>query len=369
MLRPVLLMAVSIIFAMTGGKASTQCVAFPKEGIVGAVLDQPGSYCMKRDLVVEGTYNWLAWEGRRYHSASRYALVLGASDVVVDLGGKSVRSNAASLFAGVLGSVVSKPLVQSGSNWSDRVNSIDWSKANRNVTIKNGSIDLEFASYKADNNPLGILLATDREWYAFPEIASEQELLFRGDFGYLPRDRNNYPNRKITLENLTIRTPGYGIAVFGAGTVIRNCTIVTESGVGIWSFGGGAVIENNTITVRRNKRLGKTFLPTDAAIVLQDGDNSIVRNNVMHLEPDGVGINLVNSSVVTMADNVNEGWFGFQRKAVSVKHTSLAPALLPSPAPTPATVRISSDPPCGGTDYFGKPLSPDAICDRSKSGR
>jgi hypothetical protein len=177
MLRPVLLMAVLIIFAMAGGKASAQCVDFPKEGIVGAVLDRPGSYCMKRDLVVEGTYNWLAWEGRSYHSASRYALVLGASDVVVDLGGKSVRSNAASLFGGVLGSVVSKPLVQSGSNWSDRVNSIDWSKANRNVTVKNGSIDLEFASYKADNNPFGILLATDREWYAFPETSETSPLL------------------------------------------------------------------------------------------------------------------------------------------------------------------------------------------------
>jgi hypothetical protein len=317
MRNPTLYIAVSTMLVAMNGSVQAQCTELPQLGTIGAVLTMPGSYCLKRDLVVKGTYNWLAWEGSGFRSERPYALVLSSGNIVVDLQGKSVRSNAGALFSGVLGSVVSRPSGQHGFSYFDRVNSIDWDKANKNIIIKNGSIELEFASYKSNNSPFGILLATDREWFELPDTSSEKELLFRGDFSYLPRDRKNYPNRKITLENLTIRTPGYGIAVFGAGTVIRNCTIVTESGVGIWSFGGGAVIENNTITVRRNKRLTKTFLPTDAAIVLQDGHDSIVRNNVMHLGLDGLGISLVSSSNVSMSNNLRKG--GIRNEPASVR--------------------------------------------------
>ncbi len=299
-------------------QAADLCTAFPSPNVVGAVLNKPGNYCMTQDLVVKELRAWYYWESGGSSNQKHYAMVVSAGDVVIDLGGKAIRSNAGATFSGVLGSVVPKPVIQRESNFSDRVNSIDWSKVNKNITIKNGSIELDFVSGKWANNPFGILLATDGEWYELPDGWREQEFLFRSDFSYLPRDRKNYPNRKITLENLTIRTPGYGIAVFGAGTVIRNCTIVTESGVGIWSFGGGAVIENNTITVRRNKRLAKTFLPTDAAIVLQDGHGSVVRNNVMRLESDGVGISLVSSDNVTMVDNVTQNWIG-RRSPVSVR--------------------------------------------------
>jgi Right handed beta helix region len=298
----------SLLVIAASTHAATQCLEFPQLGTVGAVLTKPGNHCMTRDLVVKLIDRWWVWEGSRYKSESQYALVLGASDIVVDLQGKAIRSNAGALLSGVLGSVVADEAVTPAGviDFTQRGENTDWSEVNRNITIKNGSVELRFPSYKTDYGPLGILLATDREPYRIHGF--ERDRLFLKDFNYLPRDRRNYPNRKITLENLTIRAPGYGIAVFGAGTVIRNCTIVTESGVGIWSFGGGAVIENNTITVRRNKRLTKTFLPTDAAIVLQDGHDSIVRNNVMHLEADGVGISLVSSSNVSMSNNVSKGW-------------------------------------------------------------
>jgi Right handed beta helix region len=300
--RLMLVLLCSLTAGAPASAATPQCIEFPQPSKADAVLTQPGSYCMTRDLIVRVFYNSLVWEGSNYRAESKFALVLGSGDVIVDLQGNSIRSNVGAFLSGVLGSVVaSYSGLEPG---KARIESIDWNKANKNVVIKNGTIELT----APPPGPIGILLATDREAFGVPDNYNEPRFLFRSDFSYLPKDREAYPNRKITLENLTIRAPGYGIAVFGAGTVIRNCTIVTESGVGIWSFGGGAVIENNTITVRRNKRLTKTFLPTDAAIVLQDGHDSIVRNNVMHLGSEGLGISLVNSGNVSMSGNVSKGW-------------------------------------------------------------
>jgi hypothetical protein len=306
-------------------------------GGVGAVIARSGSYCLSNSFHVAGQHIWWNWEGKSHFSDGNYVLVIAANDVTVDLGGKTISSNAADVLAGVLGSSEQEP----AKDYSPigRLFKPDWDIAPRKVTIKNGTIDVQRPS-RDYLRGTGVLFATGMEWLSKgvgPVNSAVKHFLFfeedfflppdlkeryrsnprRARFSYLPPDRKNYPNRQITLENLTIKSPDYGVVIMGAGTVIRNCTIETDSSVGIWSFGAGAVIENNKITVRRDERLAREFLPTDAAIVLQDGHDSVVRGNTMNLQADGVGISLVSSSNVKITDNVSSAWF--QRKAVSVR--------------------------------------------------
>jgi Right handed beta helix region len=308
-------------------------------GGVGAVITRSGSYCLSNDLHVRGEHVWWNWEGKSHFSDGNYVLVVAADEVTVDLQGKTISSDAADVLAGVLGSSDQQPGRENPATL--RFARIRWDAAPKKITLKNGTIDVR----KPSRNYLrgiGVLFATGAEWFAHEFSSSNvnidiKRFLFfeedfflpsdlkeryrsnqrRGRFSYLPADRKSYPNRQITLENLTIRSPDYGVVVMGAGTVIRDCTIETDSSVGIWSFGAGAVIENNKITVRRDERLAREFLPTDAAIVLQDGHDSVVRGNVVNVEAGGVGIGLVSSSNVKMTDNVSGGWF--RREPVSVR--------------------------------------------------
>jgi Right handed beta helix region len=308
-------------------------------GGVGAVITRSGAYCLSNDVHVRGKNAWWNWEGKSLFSDGNYVLVIAANEVTIDLQGKTISSNAAAVLAGVLASSDQVPGKENPAIL--RFAKIRWDAAPKKITIKNGAIDVQWPSREYVRG-IGVLFATGAEWFAHEFSSSivnsdiKQFLFFEDDFflpsdlkeryrsnlrrerfSYLPTDRKSYPYRQITLENLKIKSPDYGVVVMGAGTVIRNCTIETDSAVGIWSFGAGAVIENNKITVRRDERLARRFLPTDAAIVLQDGHDSVVRGNVMDLEADGVGISLVSSSNVKMSDNVSGGWF--RREPVSVR--------------------------------------------------
>jgi Right handed beta helix region len=92
---------------------------------------------------------------------------------------------------------------------------------------------------------------------------------------------SDYLNRKIVIENMTIKTRRVGIVIQGAGTVIRNSVIEVDSGTAIWLFGPNSVIENNTIIVRGESepKVGLFLLEADAPIRLHHGDGALVRNN------------------------------------------------------------------------------------------
>ena len=91
----------------------------------------------------------------------------------------------------------------------------------------------------------------------------------------LPANAAGYENRHVTIDHMTIRAAGFGIAVQGAGTVIRDSTIEVDSGTAISIFGPDALIENNTIIVNGSG----LWLEADAPIRLHHGDRAVIRNN------------------------------------------------------------------------------------------
>jgi parallel beta-helix repeat protein len=89
----------------------------------------------------------------------------------------------------------------------------------------------------------------------------------------------------ITIENISISGAGTGIACFGAGGVIRNCTVNLNSEYGIYIVGSGYTIYGNCFFG------DNTINEANGAAMLINGSNNRIENNfVTGTGPAGFGI-------------------------------------------------------------------------------
>jgi hypothetical protein len=300
--------------------AADSCIPVQPSKTGSAILKKPGNYCLAQNMTIEGSYKPWNWEGPNYLSKDDIALVIAASDVHVDLNGKTILSTARDIMAGA-----QSALISTGESTNQSIRETyrenSWNAAYRNISIRNGSIDLK-------RGRIGLAFSGSSRFYGWTknEIPVDETFslsLFADDrLTMLPPTAASYPIRNITLENLKIRSPSYGVVVQGAKTIIRNSVIETDSQVGIWIFGPGAIIENNTIIVHeRDKDSIYPIRPHDAPIRLHQADGTIIRNNRIIMRTGwfsrGKGtaaIDLLDSKDVRIENNTVEDFQELLRK-------------------------------------------------------
>jgi Right handed beta helix region len=272
-------------------RSMTGCLDVRVAKTNSSVIENPGTYCLKKSYHVDGTLNPFK-HGNQLTSDDDVALTIAHDDVVLDLQGFKLTSDAALDVGGI----------QSPSATSSRVTSGMLSlypKARfvKNILVKNGSIELErygigirFMGYTGEFTSSPNLRIQSQESHYPPPIPTETSSLSpakttpptNGELEYyeilvkdLPKTSKEYPNRAIQIENMTIRTQSIGVVVQGGGTIIRNSVIETFGSAAIWIYGPNALIENNTIIIHSEQ----PYLSGDAAIRLYHGDGAVIRNN------------------------------------------------------------------------------------------
>ena len=252
-----------------------------KDYVQSQFIDSSGSYCLKEDLKVKGIFSF----GRSPRIATSI-LGVDTSNVILDFGTYNAWSDA-QLEAGVDTTASYEP----GHKVVNPPHSI---------TIRNGSLRLLRRGVGISMVGLGGVfngsprsIASDNDEPKFSDTTSDDDRKRRIEEGRrilaseMDRARAempklaDYPNRKILIENMKIRTNRVGIVIQGAGTVIRDSVIEVDAGTAIWIYGPNAIIENNTIIVRGNfdPKSGLSLYEADAPIRLHHGDGAIVRNN------------------------------------------------------------------------------------------
>lgn len=282
MMKPLCTLALLVCATLAHGQGQAPCQPLaPREG-GGIVIAKAGRWCATRDLLVDSHYRPFS-HGSNYKNDDRIQILIAASDVVLDLQQHTVTANAA------LRAAIETP-GDDAENYPDAPAPVVPSR----LTIRNGSIRVtNRANYGVG---IKILSAPD----ALIELASDSTGLAPGDDGgasaatreelgqflaantraQLPRTAQGYAARQVLIENVRIRSARWGIAVQGAGTVIRNSVIEVDGGTAIRIYGPGALIENNTIIVHGKNSL----VAADAAIRLHHGDGAIIRNNTIVLK-------------------------------------------------------------------------------------
>jgi Right handed beta helix region len=298
--------------------APDECLDLKKQSDSSLFIDSPGTYCLTRNRRVDGHFSLYA---SHVVSDSHDLLIIASDDVTLDLRGYKLTTDANLFNAGIKNPVGKEQLQFPGK------------RLVKNISIKNGTLSLEragagiqFAGYtntairysgsdatlniyeaRPDVGTLGEYLGTPIDDSLKDFRLSEYRLIEQS----LPKSFASYSNRRILIENMKIKSAGTGIHVEGAGTVIRNNIIETESGVGIWILGPNALIENNTIIVH-----GRYLLPIDyehntgdGAIRLRHGDGAIIRNNRIIFKDIASrrAVTTINTGEFEFSKNVIEG--------------------------------------------------------------
>jgi Right handed beta helix region len=273
------------------GSIAEACMALtqpknPDNFLIGLELVNPGVYCFGEDFHIKGIYTM----GRRYSPYGHFVSI-ESSDVSVNLRNRVASTNA-DLDAGI----------QTQHTVREDNKIINPPK---NIQISNGRLQLDARGLGIAIVGLGgvsgrgpVSTPSDLGWakaavLAFrsgetketidkdvAEAVQGEKWEFERKRKFFP-DPQDYTDRKIRIEKMTIRTKRVGIVVQGGGTVIRDSVIEVDAGTAIWIFGPNALIENNTIIVRgvADPDKGLYMLDADAPIRLHHGDGAIIRNN------------------------------------------------------------------------------------------
>jgi len=215
--------------------------------------------------------------------------MLAADDIVLDFKGHSATSDAR-LQAGV------RTPRGAPKTWIPKALP---SIVPRNLTIRNGTIEVSRHGMAIEVFGIGpeqVLanIVEDASDEDYPQYRDTPKLL-SARVAYENKERAQlratfmpnaatYPVRNLHIENMHIHSQEYAVVLQGAGSVIRDSVIETDSGTALWLYGPNAVIENNTIIVHCIPRPisyqgGSTCDDMDAPIRLQHGDGSVIRNN------------------------------------------------------------------------------------------
>ena len=267
---------------------------------IGVEIDKPGHYCLVEDLHIEGHYLPLTPDGDKLLSDDTLILLLSADDITLDFKGHSATSDAA-LDAGVM-----TPRSRSSSGTVKVLPKV----IPKNLTLRNGSIQVSRYGMAVEVFGIGpqemlvniVKDATEKEYaQTFPWRSREHPDRFDSEhmekwIGHRNRERAAlgasfmpdaaaYLVRNLHIENMRLRSKEYAVVLQGAGSVIRDSVIETDSGTALWIYGPNAVIENNTIivhclTIPMSYRTGAAYCDDmDGPIRLQHGDGAVIRNN------------------------------------------------------------------------------------------
>ena len=221
-----------------------------------AVVKKPGQHCVVSDFWQRN----LSGAGHNWPGAYHHLMGVWSSNVIIDLMNHTLRADSASS-----GIVI----------YFDGFNSKELpSNSARNITIKNGVIDLRGS---------GAAVADLYEW----QLDMIDEVI--------PDKLKGYEKTNITLENLLIKVNRTSIALEGDGNIIRNCIIESGGNSAITLAGPNGKIINNTIiltdpffpqwfssgkyTDNEFTRFFEARHINRAAIVLHQGTGSIISGN------------------------------------------------------------------------------------------
>ena len=253
------------------------------------VIDKPGHYCLSENLRVEGHYWPVTPEGDKLFSDDELIVMLAADDITLDFHGHSATSDAG------LHAAVRTPHGAPGAVVPNNLPTI----VPKNLTIKNGTIKVSRHGTAVEVFGLGPQIALvnivqditekDRPQYQDdPKFLREMVEYENAELAKLRAtilpNAAAYPIRNLHIENMRLRSKDYAVVLQGAGSVIRDSVIETDSGTALWLYGPNAVIENNTIivhclAVETNHQGGSYCEDMDAPIRLMHGDGAVIRNN------------------------------------------------------------------------------------------
>ncbi len=303
--------------------------SFTHKTFLYGTVDQPGIFCLKRNLYAPKVYEWI--EGREDDMAPPL-FVIKVPHVVLDLKGHEVNKQ----WSGSAAAVTAYGIDPQGSFVSD-------------VHVKNGTI-----INRTDSGFMSAPWDYDADWPLLYRYAGQEEDArlkkyidpFSKYLSLIPEksrskikrsilgsagikwaiargDLTPFPVTRHILENLKIEANGnekdkpswnqdllgsHGVVIRGAQNIIRNCTIeVTHTDAGIYLFGPNQVIENNTIIFKGHLPQGMS-----APIRLSLADGSIIRNNTIIVQSEGANkpsaaISLIDSRNVVIENNTIEG--------------------------------------------------------------
>jgi Right handed beta helix region len=245
-------------------------------------VSKPGHYRLMGDLWLDGTYFPVSPEGPALKDQDSVILMIETSDVTMDFNGHQLGGD-----AGIAASIATPELFSSR----------DFSRRDTQpsrITLRNGIVDAERGSGRIlfdGVEPSLVVLSDHQNVNSTPvrdaEHAKLRDELNRRGLQWDSQKRlssaDRYPRRDIVIENMRITTAGAAIEIQGAGTVIRNSVIKTDSNSALVLHGPGARIENNLIVVDCQRGVRESCKPADAPIRLRMGDGAVIRNNVFVL--------------------------------------------------------------------------------------
>ena len=255
---------------------------------IRTIVDKPGTYCIDKNMRIDGQKYSFTIEGPRLFSDDDQLLIIRSGDVTIDFKGHYASSDAQ------LDSAFSTPYIRKyvSSFMSPPP------PAPNNITLKNGLVEIERTGvgisfrglgpevYANTVDELRRLMGPVSEWDSFKrdEYMKNTGQRIRILSEMFPAGPSAYPVRNLRLENMKIKTKQDAVVLEGASSVIRDSVIETNSGTAIWLYGPNAVLENNTIIVHcLETKLVTEGLATcreiDAPIRLMHGDGAVIRNN------------------------------------------------------------------------------------------
>lgn len=163
----------------------------------------------------------------------------------------------------------------------------------RFVSIKNGTVDLARGEFT------GGAIDFSNRWGGQNQRTDGRPIL-----GMESNPEVDYIKNEYTFEQMKILAHSIALAVEGTHTIIRNCVVESADLAAIFIAGDHALIENCEIRLRKPRR--KRWEPR-AAIVLRDGSNATIRNNVIRVDggsdSESYGILVRDGALEVIIDN------------------------------------------------------------------
>lgn len=294
------------------------------------VIDKPGNYCLTQSIHIDGQYWPVTPEGHKLFSDDTVIMELKADDITLDFQGHSATSDAR-LNVGI---TTPRGPDHEAALLPKKLPAI----VPKNLTIKNGTIRVSRHGMALEVYGIGpqevlaniVTDATEEEFAAMfvgrtggtqgldPQVMPQwiaDENRERADLRktFMP-NAVAYPIRNLHIENMRIRSQDYAVVLQGAGTVIRDSVIESDSGTALWLYGPNATIENNVFIVhclsKKQSLQGRSQCQEmDAPIRLMHGDGAIIRNNRFVLKENAHKrvISLFDTGAITVEGNTYTG--------------------------------------------------------------
>jgi len=223
-------------------------------------IKRPGKYFLTQDHIQRATY--FDSEGRKHKETGGGSMIpIFCGMVELDFRGHVIATDVA--MAGV--TLYAADNVGAAKTLS-RPASLD----NRNVVLRNGTIDL------THGNHFGNAIDFVEFWRG-----RNKRNIGRPDDGGGKLLSVKYKENNYRFEDLKVFSNDVALTAEGTNTIIRNCIIESSDMAVVFLAGNNVLIEN--CEIRLKKPQNRSSYPR-AAIVLRDGSHSVIRNNRIRVD-------------------------------------------------------------------------------------